>query len=356
MTAPTFILVGGRLTREDGEALDSRQPVEGDPRSTVTCRILSESLAWWMTTLSLVNAILDSQGPDAFALVIGRQSVVELKPDGSLRRIRLRSLLEGDVGTVHVHTFESEASLPENYVKVGEWQTADHVPNLVVGVELDSEAHRWRFLKGAATSVDAHSTIGQKVVANTTSHFSAYSYSTYEQLAGGLIHVVPHTHGTESYLRGLTEWVRRGRPPSGQFDHWMRDGRLPEGLMPPTPGAAVVADAEFGVTGLYRDGQWQDPAGLEAARAFVESRFDLRIGIWDLADNAALRRSLLKPRAMAPAPTKKATAPKGSARHSARLESARKALNERQVELIHTISQHFKSLASEKWEVLEPLP
>lgn len=97
---PTVILIGGLMTLEGGEELDSRQPTEGDPRSKVMGRSLGESLTWWMTASSLIDAILDNEGPEAFALVNGRRTVVELKPDGNLRRVKLQSLLQGGVGTV----------------------------------------------------------------------------------------------------------------------------------------------------------------------------------------------------------------------------------------------------------------
>ena len=60
------------MTLEDGEVLDSRQPVEGDLVEGVVQSTMARSALWWMTTSSLVEAILDSAGPDSFALVTDR--------------------------------------------------------------------------------------------------------------------------------------------------------------------------------------------------------------------------------------------------------------------------------------------
>jgi hypothetical protein len=47
------------------------------------------------------------------------------------------------------------------------------------------------------------------------------------------------------------------------------------------------------VSGLVRDGRWDDAAGLEAARLLLLTRFDLKVGLWDLATNPILRAAAL---------------------------------------------------------------
>ena len=63
-----IILIGGPMTVDDGSTLDSRQPVTGDPGSSVRLASLASSLLWWTTVSSLVGQILDSAGNDPYAL------------------------------------------------------------------------------------------------------------------------------------------------------------------------------------------------------------------------------------------------------------------------------------------------
>jgi hypothetical protein len=54
-----------------------------------------------------------------------------------------------------------------------------------------------------------------------------------------------------------------------------------------------VIEADLSITGLVQGGQWHDPSDLEAARTLLLARYDLKLGIWDLASNPTLRQSLL---------------------------------------------------------------
>ena len=64
----------------------------------------------------------------------------------------------------------------------------------------------------------------------------------------------------------------------------------------------VPVQADFTVTGLVQNGEWQDPSDLEAARSLLQASDDLKIGIWDLVGNATLRRTLLEAVPSAPPP------------------------------------------------------
>ena len=77
---------------------------------------LATSLLWWITASSLVGQILDSAGDDPYALVIGNRSVVELRQDGRLRRLGLRSILSGGTSTVElIRTHRMSHFLPAIY-------------------------------------------------------------------------------------------------------------------------------------------------------------------------------------------------------------------------------------------------
>ena len=141
----TIILIGGPMTVDDGSTLDSRQPVTGDPGSSVTLASLASSLLWWTTVSSLVGQILDSAGNDPYALVIGKRSVVELRQDGRLRRTALRSILSGGTTTVKLIRTHRHEPLPAGYVY------DDSLSQLFpggesVGFSLGEPGQRWRFL------------------------------------------------------------------------------------------------------------------------------------------------------------------------------------------------------------------
>jgi hypothetical protein len=124
--------------------------------------------------------------------------------------------------------------------------------------------------------------------------------------------VAPHTASADTFFNAYIEWVANGRPPDPAIEwtqrpqnEWDPDARPdPVNYTIPVPVAA-----DFAVTGLVESAKRQDPADLEAARALLEARYDLKLGIWDLASNPTLRKTLLDsvpipaaPPAVAPIP------------------------------------------------------
>jgi hypothetical protein len=67
--------------------------------------------------------------------------------------------------------------------------------------------------------------------------------------------------------------------------------------------------AECSVTGLVIGARWADASGVEAARRLLLERFDLRVGLWDLALNPALRGTVLEPAPFPPVTDEEAEAP-----------------------------------------------
>jgi hypothetical protein len=88
------------------------------------------------------------------------------------------------------------------------------------------------------------------------------------------------------------------------------------------------------VTGLLRAGQWEDAAGLEAARMLLLKRFDLKLGLWDLALNPVLRSTVLDPVPVRRTPKESVQAPisahqraeREAKKATARREAAQRAL------------------------------
>lgn len=345
------------MVLEGGEELDSRQPVEDDRWSSVVQRTMSSSLLWWTTTLSLVEAVLDSAGPESFALLVGPRELVELRPDGSLRRRRLASFLNGGVSPLTIRHYQSDRSEIHGSRFPPAAKFENYGVEWTVGVDLGAAATRWRLFGGdlnylylvlptiAPTVLVAH---GPVPFAMSYTHFAA----TY--LRDDMTLVVPHTEGSERFLRQALEWIEGGRRsrtgdtavvPGRDFisgvDHYRRWGQR---SFAPMEAAAIPTAANFGVTGLYRRGDWRDPTNLEAARSFVQARFDLRIGIWDLVDSPSLRQSLLSPRGIPEAPTETAPVPSGSARRSAARDAAIEAAKQRRRQLLEAVGVHLKHL------------
>ena len=301
---PTIILIGGQMTVDDGTSFDTRQKIEGDENSEVTLRSLATSPLWWRTTISVVMPILESAGEQAFALVIGQRSVVELRQDGSTKRTSLRSLLPGGTSRVEIVRSEIGKPVPDGYEVAAVLRNWDKADMGAIGVKRGEAGHRWRFLQGNEYYLtQAGRTIAPSVVVDTTPW--ALPESFHAHLLGAMeasrfcspdaVLVVPHTFGTDQHFKTYAKWVSQGRPvgPPSEWsppsESWDPDAR-PDPVHYATP---VPISASFGITGLVVAGQWQDPADLEAARGLLEARYDLKLGIWDLASNPTLRNTLL---------------------------------------------------------------
>jgi hypothetical protein len=200
--------------------------------------------------------------------------------------------------------------------------------NDIVGFNPGEAGKRWKFLKGnpyyftwvnpemtgAAVVVDT-SDSASNLVDKTEAKIFTSRFEAIDQQGRDIVLVQPHTYRSERFFRAYLEWVHRDRPaddgtyPSVSVAAW--DPAAP-------PDAArytcpVPIQADFRVTGLIKDGEWQDPAPLEAARSLLESRYDLKIGIWDLAGNPTLRQTLLDTVPVAAAPAREAAVPTAAA-------------------------------------------
>jgi hypothetical protein len=83
---PTVVLVGGRLTLEDGTELDSRQPVVDPAMARAVLQTLTGAAEWWDAVASIVIPTLkDEEGGFAYTnqVTIGR-----IDSDGRVRRVR----------------------------------------------------------------------------------------------------------------------------------------------------------------------------------------------------------------------------------------------------------------------------
>lgn len=359
-TGPTIILIGGPMTVDDGSSLDSRQPVAGDPTSHVTQASLATSLLWWLTASSLVGRLLDSAGESAFALLVGQRSVVELRHDGSLRRTGLRALLPGGTTELELIRTSFDEPLPDSYTEAHRLASWNGTVMGTVGFKTRSPNHRWRFLKGNEFYLDkAGEKIGASILIDTSETLTQGGdllpdrYADFEKrrlMGDNSILVMPHTHRSESLVRGYLAWVRDGRPAAEKFSPQVTSW---DPTAPPNPvhyTCPVPVEAQFGVTGLVQGGEWRDPSDLEAARALLQARYDLKIGIWDLVGNPTLRSALLSSTPQAPAPEEAAAVPAAAARRAQKRVAARAAEKAEAERSLDQIAAFFGPLEVLGWK------
>jgi hypothetical protein len=368
------------MTVDDGTTLDSRQPITGDPNSKITHASLTTSLLWWLTVSSLVIPLLDCSGDGAFALAVGNRSVVELKGNGDLKRIRLSSALPGGTTTVELIRVFKDESLPDGYVPVGadfDDSTDPQYSRGDLGCRTKNPAARWHFftgneyyLKWAGPSLAPPVTINTLPSEYPMSTPGAAALENFEQnwlFGPSPVLILPHTYLNESLLHRYLAWISASRRPSGAEEEQARlfgNGPATAGP-PPAPAPArwdpsappdaikftcpVPVAASFQVTGLIRDGQWQDPSDLEAARSLLQSRFDLKIGMWDLVNNPTLRRTLLDPTPSPSAPKVEAVVPQGAAERAKRQVDSRMAARAEEKKARSAIARKLKPILEAGW-------
>ena len=351
--SPVIILIGGMMTVDDGTSIDSRQAVEGDPSSRVTHASLATSLLWWITAASLIGPVLDSAAADAFALVLGGRSVAGLRPDGTMRRTSLRSFLPGGTGNIEIKL--AREPLPGRFGLL-----PDAYYNGTLGLDPGEPGKRWRFFNGNEYFLrHAGTAIGPSAIIDTSRSLMDGTQITGKHLEDlqetrlfdpSLVLVLPHTHRAEALINAYHEQLaHRWHGPQHSSD-W-------DPQAPPNPvryAVPVPVKADFGITGLSAGGTWCDPADLEAARTLLQARYDLKIGIWDLAANPVLRRTLLHPAPTPAAPPQAAAIPPAAARR-ARQKAA--AITSEQAAIraaLDQVSAHLGPLHRQGWKTQQP--
>jgi len=358
---PTIILVGGPVTADDGTRFDSRQPMEGDPSSQAVRAGLGASLLWWITTASVVGPILDSAEYDAFALVIGNRSVAELRQDGTLKRTSLRSFLPG--GTSNVDVIRSaDQLLPDRYTPVPESPFGP--VNGTLGVDRGQAGCRWRFFNGNEFYLPhAGPLIAPAVIVDTSKSLMDGADVNERQLqnlhharflaSSGTVLILPHTHRAETLITAYHQWTAgRWHGLSGEEAdaQWNPDA-------PPDPiryTDLIPIEADFRITGLSHAGAWQDPADLDAARRLLQARYDLKIGIWDLARNAVLRRTLLQAVPVPDAPSGTAPVPAAASRRAHQRLTADLDAEAARLQALADIAPYLAPLYGQGWQDQRP--
>jgi hypothetical protein len=272
------------MTVDGGTKLDSRQYFKEDPWSWASHRALTGSVLWWRVVLSLVNPVVAEVGEDAFSYVIGTQSVKDVRSDGSLRKRRLKSLLRGDVTKIEFFRPLGRPSIPKGFKPIGN-----------VAYRVDTSGKQWVFAEIDQPPYIAAHAAGASAIIDTNSwpwmlRGQDDDFKIFEEarVFDDVVLVLPHTFGVEAFLRDYVKWIRGRRSENTKGNlaspsiEWRHNNfeMIPE-------------DDHFGVTGIIQNGRWRDPSDLEAARVLLQSRYDFKFGLWDLANNPVLRQTLL---------------------------------------------------------------
>jgi hypothetical protein len=358
-----IVLIGGPMTVDDGSRLDSRQPIKGDVTSRITRKALASSWLWWSTVSSLATPLLDAEGPDACALIIGQRSIVDLRPDGFMKRSGLRGFLQGGVDELRILRTSMDEPLPEGYQEVTILRGVDGSSLGTVGIQKGKLGRRWQLLNGneyyltlGGRNFDASVVIDTDLVVGSDSEPTALSFQAFEErpFSDGAAIILPHTHSAERFFRGYVDWVRSDKPmvsaaiESASPNEW-------DPTAPPDPICythPVPIEADFQITALIQEGQWRDPSDLEAARSLLQARFDLNLGIWDLVQNPLLRRTLLHSKPTSVVPVGLSPVPTGAAARAAATVTTKLDSRAQAAEALRMLKRRMKPLRAEGWTLI----
>jgi hypothetical protein len=314
-TLPTIVLIGGRLTLSDGSEVDSRQPATDDTTADALQDALTGCAEWWSTVSSIVAPTLeDPEG--GFAVIFSpRRSILHVMSDGEIRRSVIRKFLRGTVGSVSVMRSAKAESLPTDYRSLARLRSPKGADMGSVGVRFDNPMPRWCFVDGTDYYFG--------IVANRMSRILVDATGTFLNFTNHWYSTLPNEYSDTSQRLQIVVMPDTVDVRDRIADHLAgRPRKIPEPPeLPPAPDvpgaprdpadflSIPVLRAACSVSGLLRAGQWEDAAGLEAARMLLLKRYDLKLGLWDLALNPVLRSTVLESRPVQPVPDEPVQAP-----------------------------------------------
>ncbi len=128
------------------------------------------------------------------------------------------------------------------------------------------------------------------------------------------VFVLAHTPLMEATIARVQSWFSNGRKPRNRNSNVSRrqekaDEEFFASMKDFSHHRPMVVDADFSLTYFLDSGSPGSAADLDAALTFVLSRYDLNVGLWDLARDPGLRESLLSPEELESAPSHQASMP-----------------------------------------------
>ena len=310
---PTVVLIGGALTLDSGERLDSRQPIEGDQWDFTLRSALGRSELWWEAARKLVDVLLDKDRSDgAWALAWAPKTLWQPKQDGSARRTRIRTALPGSVSLMDLWRDQEG----------GDGNTID-ASKTTARYRVLEHPLRYRDLAASRPPTVFFGVHPTEWWAEGLDPFDAILEKWPD-----IVLVLPHTPLVEATIAKVRSWFSEGGKPRIPFDKepWQEKmgAEFSESMMAFRDHKPVVLDADFRVTHFLDCGLPRSAADLEAALTFVLSRYDLDIGLWDLARDPGLRESLLSPEELEALHSHPIVVPEKLRAAAAKTKSARK--------------------------------
>lgn len=303
---PTVVLVGGAITLDSGERIDSRQPLADDKWDFILRSALAGSELWWEAARKLVDVILDEDQTDgAWALTWAPKTLWQPKADGSAKRIRIRAALQKCVSLMDLR-YQIEIG---GYGKV--------VPRQVK-INASKTTARYRVLEHPFRY--EHLVASRPPTVFFGAHPTAWDQEGLSPFGDVLrkwpntVFVLAHTPLMEATIARVQSWFSNGRKPRNRNSNVSRrqekaDEEFFASMKDFSHHRPMVVDADFSLTYFLDSGSPGSAADLDAALTFVLSRYDLNIGLWDLARDPGLRESLLSPEELESAPSHQASMP-----------------------------------------------
>lgn len=281
---PTIVLIGGEVTLDSGARIDTRRPFAGDKWDFTLRTVLGGSEAFWHTAKSLTDIILDQDvSPDPWALAWVKKTIKRPKADGSFSRVRTVSYLDDaeQIGTVQEKTEPAARYRIFQHYLAFDQITTETDPAVFIGAFHNSYE-------------DGTDIVGLAPLSYVLSRWP------------NTILVLPHTPLIERKSRRLLDWHQQSsRPPLRDQHGYLSNATDDNPLVSRDFAAAYEAESGVRATGPYLidhsikvsfwadRGELREAADLDAAHKFALSRYDLNVGLLDLARDRILRTSLL---------------------------------------------------------------
>jgi hypothetical protein len=259
---PTIVLVGGRLTLDDGSQVDSQQPMKDAATARAVQRALVSCAEWWSAVVSVVIPTLDD-AEGGFALA-DQRTIARVTSDGRVSRVRLPRYPRGGGQQDYIYSMRT---LGQTAGPGGAPPTASR------GRRRSPEPPR-RTSRSPRIRIHASGSVAGILDEDGRAY------------PGTSMFLLPDTAAVRLRIGALLDdrlQASASEPEDRPWEDPYRHLRL------------SVERAECAVTALVLDGRWQDPSELEAARRLLLERFDLKVGLWDLALNPVLRATVLSP-------------------------------------------------------------
>lgn len=275
------VLVGGVCRVEPDTLIDTRVPIPDDHGDHLILSALSSSEQWWQATTTLAKLLLrqDSRS-DAWVLACGPESL-RVRNGDRVSRPRLESILPGEATHLNTSDFRETNIAP--------W-TCAHSASHLASVKAPCAITAWDRVSPTAIIVSLHGGIGPRGTDLVDLH----------HLWPEATLIVAHCPTGEKLVEALRSWRHAGEQPlpdswspsPQQSAEWERrqDSATKYGDQRP-----IVVHAEFSVTRVILGDEELPPQRLAAAVAYLDSRYDLSLGVWDVLTDPGLS-ALVRPR------------------------------------------------------------